>query len=126
MPSHTMIARHPPDRAYELDGPAQQLYGLYVVVWLPAVGIHRGDPPLPGVVDARIHDEQMIRPLNAQDFVIDQHLHGLPPASLINVEAKVMEPDLTVSPHRACHLTEPEDAAETAGSHGAPLAPGVS
>ncbi len=88
------------------------------MVLLPAVGIHRGNPPLPGVVDARIDDEQLIRLLNAQDFVIDQHLHGLPPASVIDVEAKVMEPDLPVSPHPACHLTEPEDAAETAGVHG--------
>jgi hypothetical protein len=93
------------------------------VVLLPAVGIHRGNPPLPGVVDARIHNEQLIRLLHAQDFVIDQHLHGLPPASLIAVEAQIVEPDLTVSPYRACHLTKPEDAAEAAGIYGAPLGP---
>jgi hypothetical protein len=92
---------------------------LHVVVLLPAISIYCGHPPLPSVVDARIDDEQLIRLLHAQDFVIDQHLDGLPPASLIDVEAKMMEPDLTVSPYRACHLTEPEDAAETAGLHGA-------
>ena len=84
-------------------------------------GLHRGNPPLPGVVDARVHDEQLIRLLYAQDFVIDQHLHRLPPASVIDVEAEIMEPNLPVSPHQACHLTEPEDAAEAAGVHGAPF-----
>jgi hypothetical protein len=121
VPWLAMITRHPPDRAYELEGPAQQLHGLHVVILLPALGIHRGNPPLPGVVDTRIHDEQLIRLLHTQDFVIDQHLHRLPPASLIYVEAKNMESNLTVSPHQACHLTEPEDAAETAGVHGAPF-----
>src|SRR5919109_217392 len=101
-----MIARHPPDRASELSGPSQQRHGLHVVVWLPAVCIHCGQSPLPGIVDARIDDEPMIRLLNPQSFVIDQHLHGLPPASLIDGEATVMEPD---------------DAAETTGVHGVPF-----
>jgi hypothetical protein len=121
MPGLAMITRHPPDRAYELEGPEQQLHGLHVVVLLSALGLHRGKPPLPGIVDARIDDEQLLRLLPTQDFVIDQYLHGLPPAFSIDLEAEIMEPDLTVSPHQACHLTEPEDAAEPAGVHGRPL-----
>jgi hypothetical protein len=116
-----MIVRHPPPRAYELEAPEQPLHGLPVVILLPAVGIHRGDPPPPGVVDARTDNAQPIHLLHAPEFDIAQHLHGLPPVSVSDVEAHMMGADLAVSPHRACHLREPAEAVAAAGGHGAPL-----
>jgi hypothetical protein len=57
----------------------------------------------------------VIRLLDPHRIIIDQHLHGLPPESLIDQEAEVVEPHLAVLTHDACHLTELEDAPEMAG-----------
>jgi hypothetical protein len=53
--------------------------------------------------------------LDSQRLIIDQHLEGLPPQTLIHIDPKVVEPNLVVLTDWACELAEPEDSPEAAG-----------
>ena len=93
----------------------------YITVLLSAGSIHSREPTLPGVIDTGIGHQQMLRLLDAQDLVIQQHLYGLPPEPLIDVEAKVVEANLTLLAHLAGLLAEAEDPPEAGRfDHAAP------
>jgi hypothetical protein len=83
------------------------------MVLLAAGPIHGGESTLPGVIDTGIGHQQMLRLLDAQCLIIDQHVHRLPPQPRINIETEVVEPNLTLLPHLAGLLAEAEDPPET-------------
>jgi hypothetical protein len=84
-----------------------------VVVLLAAGPIHSGEPALPGVIDTGRGHQQLLRLLDAQGLVIDQHVHRVSPQPRINLEAEVVEPNLPLLPHPAGLLAEAEDPPET-------------
>ena len=54
----------------------------------------------------------MLGLLDPQRLIIDQDLDGLPPEPPIDIEAEVVQPNLTVLAYRPGALTEPENALE--------------
>ena len=85
---------------------------LNVAVLLTANPIHGGDPALPGVIDTGIGHQQGLRLLDAHSIIIHQHVHGLSPASRIDGEHEVVEPNLSLLPPLADLLAEAEDPSE--------------
>jgi hypothetical protein len=80
---------------------------------LSAHFIHDSDPVLPGVIDTGMGYQEMLRLLDSQHVIIDQHLDGLPPEAPIHINPKVVEPNVALLAHLARQLAEPEDALET-------------
>src|ERR671924_399543 len=59
-PAASLIGRHAPHEAYEVQGPEGQLEHLQPVVLLSTSGVDAGDPLLPGIVDTGVGDQQAI------------------------------------------------------------------
>ena len=85
------------------------------MVLLAAGPLHGGESTLPGVIDTGIGYQRLLRRLDAQCLVIDQHVHRLAPQPRINREPEVVEPNLTLLPHLAGLLAEAGDPPETRG-----------
>ena len=83
-------------------------------ILLSALLIHGGDPALPGVIDAGIGHQQVLRLLDPHRLIIDQHLDGLPPEALIHIDPEVVEPNLALLAHLAGQLAEAEDPPQAA------------
>jgi hypothetical protein len=64
----------------------------------------------------------MLGLLDPQRRVIDQHGEGLPPEALIQIDPKIVQPNLAILADLACELAEPEDPSEAAGLDQAALA----
>jgi hypothetical protein len=61
-PAPSLIGRHTPDRAHEVEGPEGQLEYLKLVILLPPSGVNAGDPPPPRIVDAKVRHRAGARP----------------------------------------------------------------
>ena len=120
-PSAPLVGGHPPDGAHQLDGYERQLQDLNLAIWLSTLAIDGRDPPPYGVIDTRIRDQEVLGLLDPQRLVIDQDLDGLPPESPIDIEAEVVQPNLTVLAHRPGALTELEYVLETGLVDGSPV-----
>jgi hypothetical protein len=83
---------------------------LHLVVWLSTPGVDAGDPPLPGIVDTGVGDQQAIGLLDPYGVIVDEDVHGLPPEALIHREAEVVQPDVTIGAYHARAVPEPEGA----------------
>src|SRR5919202_253717 len=109
-PAASLLGRHAPHEAYEVQGPEGQLEHLQLVVWLSTSGVDAGDPPLPGLVDTGVGDQQAIGLLDPYGVIIDEDVHGWPPEAFIHIEAEVVQPDVTIGAHDARAVPEPEGA----------------
>ena len=74
-PAASLIGRHAPHEAYEVEGPEGQLEHLKLVILLSTLGVNAGDPPLPGIVDTGVGYQQAIGLLDPHGVIIDEHVH---------------------------------------------------
>jgi hypothetical protein len=115
------IRRHLPDDAEQRKCKQCQLQHGQLAILLAALRIDRDDPALCGIVETRIEHEKLLRLLDAQGVIIDQHLDSLGPESPIHIEAEVVEANLPIRADLACQLAEPEDPVQAHRVNGAPL-----
>jgi hypothetical protein len=95
-PGCPSIPWHAPHGPRELQGPEHELHHWHVAVLLSACPIHGRKPALLRVIDTGIRHQQMLRLLDAQCLIIDQHVHRLPPQPRINIETEVVEQNLAL------------------------------
>ena len=88
-PAPSLIGRHAPYRAHEVEGPEGQLEYPTLVILLPPSGVNAGDPPPPGIVDARVRHPQGLGLLDPHGIIIDEDVNGVAPEALIHLQPKV-------------------------------------
>ena len=102
-----MIAWHAPDGLSQCQRPEDQLQYGDLAVLLTATRVHCGDAALPRVIDTRIRHHDVLPLLNAHHIVIHPDLHRVAPQALIDIEAKIVEPNLAVLPDGPRQLAQP-------------------
>ena len=120
-PAPSLIRRHTPYRAHEVKGPECQLECLKLVILLSPSGVNAGDPPPPGIVDARIRHQQVLGLLDPHGIIIDEDVNGVAPEALIHIHPKVMQPNVAIGAHDAPAVPEPEGALQATRLDRSPL-----
>jgi hypothetical protein len=120
-PSAPLVRGHSPDGVHQLNGYERQLPDLSLTVLLTTVAIDGRDPPPYGVRDTRRRHQEVFRLLDSQGLIIDQPFDGLSPEPPIDIEAEIVQPNLSILAYRPGALSEPEDALEAGGLDGSPM-----
>src|SRR5688572_14660133 len=107
-PAPSLIGRHTPYRAHEVEGPECQLEYLKLVILLSPSGVNAGNPPPPGIVDARVRHQQVLGLLDPHGIIIDEDVHRSSPEAPIHMHPKVMQPNVAIGAHDARAVPEPE------------------
>jgi hypothetical protein len=100
------IAWHAPHCTDQRQRKQHQLHDWYIAVLLAPPGIDIYDPALSWIIHTRIGHHYLLSLLNPHHIVIHPDLHPVAPQALIDIEAKIVEPNLTILPDGPRQLAE--------------------
>src|SRR5262252_3345567 len=103
---HPAITWHAPHCTDQRQRPEDQLHDRCFTVLLAPAGVDSDDPPLPRIIDTGIGHHRLRSLLYAYHIVIHPDRYRVAPQALIDIDAKVVQPNVAILPDRARHLAE--------------------